>query len=587
MKRLVGTAIGLAVVVVVLLVPAALFDVSSSGSSETEETTIRHYVADFLVDADGSMDVTETLTVDFPYSGKHGIFRFWDVSDPNAPQARRIPEDVTVTLDGQAEEFEMLEEDNGRYRVAKIGSAYATIDPGVHVYVLRYSIDDVLIEAEGVDPDQGSRFYWNLIPGGWKQQILKADLSVRLPAAAEDVECAVGAGETGGCDVSGEGSTTLRVRTGRLDPNTPVTVSTQLDVPVPDSQGTTRPWSARFDPVLGNPIALVLVLLLAAAAGAWGWVLGARSREENPGFPLMYAPPEGIGPAQARYVLREEVDRETFVATIMYAAEKDAVELGRQGEAWTLTDKGGAQGWAGLDPVTAGVAKLLHGPGTTFVADRTDVKAGKRLKKQLDSFESDIAAWAEGSGLMARSGLGGIGGMVIIGCFVAVVAVAIWNPVGMTMAGLVPGAFGVCGASLARTGSGTVRTRSGRDLWSRVGGFERILSTPSAQQRFDFSGREELYTAYVPWAVAFGCADQWAEKYRTEMATEPPVPRYLGPAYVGSSIGQSVDSMVGDFSDTLDSAISSYEATQKSSSSGGGGGFSGGGGGGGGGGGSW
>ena len=90
----------------------------------------------------------------------------------------------------------------------------------------------------------------------------------------------------------------------------------------------------------------------------WGWVLGARSREKDPGFPLMYAPPEGIGPAQARYVLREEVDRETFVATIMYAAEKDAVELGRQGEAWTLTDKGGAQGWAGVDPVTAGVAKL-------------------------------------------------------------------------------------------------------------------------------------------------------------------------------------------------------------------------------------
>ena len=48
-----------------------------------------------------------------------------------------------------------------------------------------------------------------------------------------------------------------------------------------------------------------------------------------------------------------------------------------------------------------------------------------------------------------------------------------------------------------------------------------------------------------------------------------------------------VDSMVDDFDSTLGSAISSYDATQRSSSSGGGGGFSGGGGGGGGGGGSW
>lgn len=584
MKRVVGAAIGLLVVVLVLLIPAALFGVSfSSDEGTTEETTIRHYVADFDVQADGSMQVVETLTVDFPYSGKHGIFRFWDVSDDNAPHARRIPEDVAVTLDGQSEQFEMLEEDNGRYRVAKIGSAYATIQPGTHVYVLRYTIADVLIDGDG----DGSRFYWNLVPGGWKQPIAKADLSVRLPGAGTDVRCAVGAGSTDGCEVAGDGATTLRVSAGPLEPNTPVTVSTAVDVPVPPTQGTTRPWPARFDAVFANPVALGVVLLLALLAGFWGWRLGARSRETDPGFPLMYAPPEGIGPAQAQYMLRETVDREAFVASIMHAAEKGALDLGKQGDAWTLTDKGGAAGWANVDPITANVAHLLHGPGTSFVADRKDVQAGKRLKKQLDSFEGDTASWAERSGFMTPSGLGGIGGLAIGACVLAVLGLGIFNPVGMSMLGLVPGAFAVCGASLARTGSGTRRTRSGRDLWSRAGGFQRILSTPSAQQRFEFSGREELYTAYVPWAVAFGCAEQWAEKYRTEMASEPPMPGYLGHAYVGSQIGNTVNDMVGDFSDTLDSAISSYEATQKSSSSGGGGGFSGGGGGGGGGGGSW
>ncbi len=43
-----------------------------------------------------------------------------------------------------------------------------------------------------------------------------------------------------------------------------------------------------------------------------------------------------------------------------------------------------------------------------------------------------------------------------------------------------------------------------------------MLATPSAEERFDFSGRKELYTAYIPWAVAFGVADEWAEKYRIE-----------------------------------------------------------------------
>jgi uncharacterized membrane protein len=187
---------------------------------------------------------------------------------------------------------------------------------------------------------------------------------------------------------------------------------------------------------------------------------------------------------------------------------------------------------------------------------------------------------------MVSAGLGSIGGLVIFAALAVTAAIIIWNPFGMTSVGLVTGAFAIGGIDLVRTGSGTRRTASGRDLWSRVGGFHRVLSTPSSEARFDFSGREELYTKYVPWAVAFGCADQWAAKYRTEMGAEPPTPHYFGGAYAGSTLGSSVDDMVGSFSDTLDSAISSYEATQKSSSSGGGG-FSGGGGGGGGGGGSW
>ncbi len=113
-----------------------------------------------------------------------------------------------------------------------------------------------------------------------------------------------------------------------------------------------------------------------------------------------------------------------------------------------------------------------------------------------------------------------------------------------------------------------------------------MLSTDSSIERFDFSGRQELYTKYIPWAVAFGAADQWAAKYRTEMGTEPPVPSYFGPGYAGAYAGSAIGSMVDDFDSTVSSAISSYQATQSSSSSGGGG-FSGGGGGGGGGGGSW
>ncbi len=171
------------------------------------------------------------------------------------------------------------------------------------------------------------------------------------------------------------------------------------------------------------------------------------------------------------------------------------------------------------------------------------------------------------------------------GAGVGVLGLGIFNWFGLTVLALVPGAFAVAALPLVLPTSATKRTATGRDLWSRLGGFRRVLSTPSSKERFDFSGRQDLYTAYIPWAVAFGCADEWAKKYRTEMNAEPPVPTYLGGLAYGNPTGSYVNQMVGDFASTVSSSISAYEATQ--SHSGGGGGFSGGGGGGGGGGGSW
>lgn len=584
MKRVVGRLLGLTVVVLVLLAPALFYDLGLDSGGSDEPTTITSYDAVFDVAANGDLSVTETIAVDFPVAGRHGIFRFFDTHDPSAPNTRREPEDIEVSMDGTYVPVELLSEERGRYVNAKIGSRYATLPVGEHVFEISYRIRGVLQEGPTGRPTQ---FYWNLIPGGWQQPIDRARLVVNLPASGYNVQCAVGAGEIDGCTVKGEGSDTLVVRARDLAPNTPVTLQVGLDIPTPPA-GTTLPWSGQFDPILGRSVpVLAVVLLLAVGAGVLGWRLARRTYEADPQFPLMYAPPEGVGPAQAAYILTEKIDREQYVASLLYAAERGAIELDRTGDAWQITDKAGAAGWAGLDPVTSGIAGLLSGPGTTFVADRKDVDAGRRLSSEIVSFKASTRDWATETGLMVKSGLGSVGGIAIFACVIGVAAAAIWNPLDMTVIGLIPGAFAVFGAGLAASGAGTKRTRAGRELWSRAGGFRRIMATPSAEARFDFAGREDLYTAYIPWAVAFGCADAWAEKYRVETATEPPTPSYFAHGYAAGAVGASVSSMVDDFNTTVSSAISSYEATQSSSSSSGGGSFSGGGGGGGGGGGSW
>jgi hypothetical protein len=328
MKRVVGVVVWLALLLGVMLWPAVTYDWSTA-TATYEETTIRTYVADFTVDDDGDLHATEKLTVAFPGYGKHGIFRFFDEADQSATNARREPYDISVTRDGSPEPFELLNENNGRITNVRIGSADVTIPAGEHTYVIDYSIDGVLEKGTTGQPTQ---FYWNLIPGGWLQEIDTANLTVHLPVPASGVLCARGAGQSGGCTAEGDGTETVTVDVEALSPNTPVTVKIGLDMPTPDT-GTSVPWAARFDPVLGRSLTnLLLVLALAVLAGAFGAWQASKVREKTPAYPLQYGPPDGIGPAQGAYIMTERTGKKDFVASIMEAAAKGSLSLDRSGD---------------------------------------------------------------------------------------------------------------------------------------------------------------------------------------------------------------------------------------------------------------
>jgi hypothetical protein len=576
MQKIVGWVLGLIVLVVVILIGG----VNLSNSAVVEDTAeITNYHAAFDVRANGDLKVVELLTVSFP-DYKHGIFRFFDTRFPGHPKDRVLPTDIKVSMDNQSEPFSLHTASRGRYEVAQIGSAGVTIT-GSHVYEISYAIKGVLIKGTSTR----TQFYWNLIPGGWRNTIDKSTLTVHLPAAALAVKCAVGSGSGDGtCTASGQGSTDLTVVTGRLAPNTPVTISAGMDIATPAAN--TLPWSSSLDPILGrHPGLLVIILILAALLAVGGALLSRSTKEEDPGFPLLYAPPEGIGPAQAAYIVTETLNNKAFIGTLMYAAEQGAIDLRLDEQGWTVTGAADTTTWTKIDGVTQQTLLSLgiNAPGASFTASPTSVSAGQQLKGALSEFDSNTRGWARIGGLMVSSGLGA-GGIVVVGLtWLLTIYLGAFNPLHMSVIAVVPGLFGITALGVAATGAGTKRTASGRDLWSRAGGFRRILSTESAEDRFDFAGRKDLYISFLPWAVAFDCADTWARKYKLATNEEPPTPNYFlgySALYAGSAIGSMVDS----FDSSMSSAVSAYDATQ-SSSGGGGGGF--GGGGGGGGGGSW
>lgn len=600
MARLVLRLVTAVILVGVLLVPALATMSNSASSSVADPVTISSYRATYDVDADGTLNATETITADFPW-GRHGIFRYWDLADRADHTVRYRPRDVSIRLDGDTVAVSRSWEQGRRFRVARIGSADQYLSPGPHTYTISYRIDGVLAPNPervadanaswtGGDADR-SEFVWQVVAAGWSMPIRQADLTVNLPAVTDRLECSIGDGRP--CTVQGKGTTALRISAADLPPNTSVLLRAAMDQPAPDRAQV--PWSIGWDRLFGTSLRpFLLALALAALAFAVGYVLDRLSRERRPGLPVMFEPPAGLGPVQAAYIVDERVPRRALTATLLHLAEQGHVTLHENAGSWTVKGTLAKGAWDALDPVARHVVSglgLRGENGPTFTASGS-VSAGKKLSAVTSAIPGVTRAWATTTGATVPAHREWMW-RVLFG--VAVAAVLIGTVFGVTGLYLLPfAAFAVGAVGVLMPGAGSRRTAQGRDLWSRAGGFERFLGTDASQDRFDFSGREDLYMAYIPYAVAFGVADRWARKYEVATGQAAPLPVwYAGGGHHGTSGSALGGDPFSDFERAVSSSISAYTASQASSSSGssgggggGGGGFSGGGGGGGGGG-SW
>ncbi|MBU3706065.1 MAG: DUF2207 domain-containing protein, partial [Mycobacterium sp.] len=288
----------------------AMFSGPSGGAQVDDPVVITTLRAQFDVDADGLMQATETITGEFPY-GRHGIFRYWDISNANSFRARQVPDITEISLDGRPVPFQLSWE-NDRFRVAKIGDPDSYLTPGSHTYRIRYSVPGVLDRGmTGADRkfasaigDPGSApsvFFWNVIAPAWNNRIERAEVAVTLPGPVPGVKCSVGAGVGLPCEELAVTGQTVRLAATGLPPRTPVTVRADIDVPTPARTGV--PWPVAFDGVLGRSVPVVVWLLgLTVAAGLGAFLWWRSTVEPPPGFPLQYAPPSGLSPVQCEYI---------------------------------------------------------------------------------------------------------------------------------------------------------------------------------------------------------------------------------------------------------------------------------------------
>jgi len=555
----------LRLVVVASVAALAFLPPLSILAKTTDSASIDSFRVKMNLAADGTLISRETLDVQMPF-GKHGIFRIFDLKDPRRRGIDHPVSSVEITRDGQTESW-VWEKESSRSRTAKVGSASVLLDPGVHRYVITSKTVDALEPGDNGE----AVWWWDVIGSGWQMTMNRASVTARLPAAPKSAECVMGDHDP--CEVTVKGRL-LRLTVGPLDTHTPVTVKVTFPkgaVPAPPAGDS---WLKAY-------ASAIAAAILAALLGAY---LFRATRERQPGFPVLFEPPAGVGPALGAKVLYEDDSKAAMQATLYDLGERGVLRLEGDDSSWKIH--------AAQDPATAtltpGELELLHDLGLRAAGDHFLVSESKTAGEKVANAQTALqnAVSADASQYLATTPAGvaakvfsALGLAAIFGGACAYFF-ADWYFPWWLISFVATFTFVTLGI-LLDPAAGSKHTPEGVELWSRVGGFARFLTTESSESRFDAAAHLDWYQRYLPWAVAFGAADQWAKRYEMQGVTTPDVPWMI---WAGTGHSMGFASMGDALTSSISSAVSSYEASQSSS---GGGGFSGGSGGGGGGGGSW
>jgi hypothetical protein len=552
---------------------------------------------------DGSIAATEAFDVDFRGIEKHGIYRdlrYLFEYDAERNREYGISLIGVTAADGRRHQVDTLTE--GSLRRFRIGDPDRTIS-GRETYRIAYR----LVGALNGFPDH-DELYWNAT-GTWPVSIASARVVVATPDdGIERVDCFQGAsGSTERCDATFTAGEATFTATRALAEGEQMTIVTGLRKgvvadPRPRLVARPRDITRYFDRTPGLLAGTLagLLTVMGGIAGLW-WRVGRDRRYISaqgltPGGPeepvallrsdpiaVEFEPPDGLRPAQMGLLFDERADTLDVTATIVDLAVRGYLTITE------LPDTGwfSRTDWQ-LDRQKPMDADLLEYE-RIILRGLFEGRSSRKVSELKNKFYDDLAlarkelyrdavarGWFPRSPESVRLATR-VTGLVVVGLGIGA-AFLLGRRFGAGLLGL-PVVVGGMGLA-AFSGAMPRRTAAGRHAMHRALGFAKYIRTGEVRQQA-FAERAGIFTAYLPYAVAFRCVDRWANAFK-----DIDLQQATGAFYSGGSTFDSSDfsSRLGGFSSSISQSLASTPGGS------GGSGFSGGssgGGGGGGGGGSW
>lgn len=619
-RRLAGAVVGvlLAGVSLVAAVPAHAEEPLTFGRQ------IVRYDVTVELARDGVAEVSIDMDFDFGNDPGHGPYitlptrvrydderdRVYRVSDVRASSATGAP--ARVHLDRSPSSVAI-----------RVGSEHRGNISGVQQYTISYRLEGMVNGAAG----EGTydEFYWNVIGSGWEIPISNASVTIQGPGPISEVRCFAGPrGSTESCTSEQFEAATAHftedvLPTGRLFSvlvGWPAGTFRDVD-PILERR---RRASDPVDPVSPGGLAALVILLLGVGTAVTR--VRTRGRDEaylglTPGVTpapgafakvgprdtrtpvaVQFTPPADVRPGVLGTLLDEVADPHDVTATLVDLAVRGYLrieEVPRKNPAKP------AKNWRlvrlrDLDPTLAPfeltlLRGIFTGRDEVTLSQLKTTFASTMAQVQGDLYtEVTGRGWFRTDPKAVRARWTGVGSLLAVVGFGA--SMFAFAADGFRGSVLIPLAVLVVGITvLVCAKHAPARTAEGTAVLAQALGFKQYLATAEANQ-LRFEEGEDIFSRYLPYAIAFGEATRWAKVFEDLAAQGASVPEpswYVGSGALHGALwasGGSFSNAISSFSST---ATTSFSAPTPGSSGGSGfssgGGFSGGGGGGGGGGG--
>jgi uncharacterized membrane protein len=566
---------------------AALCVLLAVAAAATARTlTIRNFRSEVTILQDGSVDVTEAITVYFSGSW-NGIYRMIPIEYTTA-------QDLNYSLYLTTESVTNESGESLRYETSR-QSGYLQLKIYVpdaqdaqHTISLHYRVSDAL----RFFPDH-DELYWNITGNDWDEPIEAASAQILLPQGTTGLHATAFTGSYGSqsqdAKVEINGAATDVTMTRSLAFHEGLTVVVGWD------KGFVRQPTKAQDLILflrsNWPLCLPVIALLLMA-----WVKLTRGRDPRKrSIAVQYEPPDGLTPGEVGTLVDNSAAMRDITATLVDLAVRGYLTIEEKqtehmmglysNKSYTFHLKKPAAGWSDLRPHEADLMSALFDDGASSEVGLSDLQNHfyKNIPEIRDALFDSLLERHYYIHRPDYVRAGWIGAGVVLGVLIFFLGSWLSSESGVAILPFILAAFGT-GAVIAIVGwFMPTHTNDGMRALEGALGFEDFLQHVESDRIARIEKTPAMFEKFLPYAMALGVEKKWVTAFG-DICKEPPS-WYQGAAYGANFYPLYFIGSLNAMAAQTASVMTSAPRSMAGGSGFGGGGFSGGGFGGGGGGG--